>query len=66
MPNIPLTLEIEDDGYEYVVSVDGVEVASGTTEGVTTMGQGLELHANGDCYSGLLNVYSVKLETASF
>jgi hypothetical protein len=63
-PDIPLTLEIETDGYDYVASVDGVEVASGTTEGVASMGDGLEFHANGSCRSSLLNVQEVHIEVA--
>jgi hypothetical protein len=63
-PDIPLTLEIETDGYDYVASVDGVEVASGTTEGVASMGDGLEFHANGSCRSSLLSVQEVHIDVA--
>jgi hypothetical protein len=63
-PDVPLTLEIETDGYEYVASIDGVEVASGTTEGVASMGDGLEFHANGSCRSSLLSVQEVHIEVA--
>ena len=64
-PDVPLTLEIENNGYEYFVSVDGIQITVGSTEGVATMGTGLELHANGRCNQPLLRVYSVQLEIAS-
>ncbi len=64
-PDMPIKLEIEKDGQEYFVTVDDVEVVAGTTEGLSTLGEGLELHANGDCHKGLLNVYSVRFEAAS-